>query len=62
MLRLIASVMLLPMNNGPPISTDDALARQDSSPIQADDREAMPGGGMAAPDETPTITLSLIHI
>jgi protoporphyrin/coproporphyrin ferrochelatase len=58
MRRAIASIMLLPMNNGPPISTDHALARQESAPIQTDNREAMPGGGSAEPDETPTITQS----
>jgi ferrochelatase len=46
------------MNNGPPITTDGALARQEPSPIQADDREAMPGGETGAPDEVPTIAPS----
>ena len=53
MRRAIASVMLLPMNNGPPISTDGALARQEPGL-----GEPMPGGGAAAPDEAPTITHS----
>jgi ferrochelatase len=43
------------MNNGPPITSDGAIARQEPSPIQADDREALPGGEMGAPDEDPTI-------
>jgi len=55
MRRAIASVMLLPMNNGPPISTDGALARQEPGPIRPDVGEPMPGGGAAAPDEAPTI-------
>jgi ferrochelatase len=46
------------MNNGPPITTDGALARQEPSPIQADDREAMAGGETGAPDEVPTIAPS----
>jgi ferrochelatase len=44
-----------PMNNGPPITSNGAIARQEPSPIQADDREALPGGEMGAPDEDPTI-------
>jgi ferrochelatase len=42
------------MNNGPPISTDGALARQEPTPIQPDGGEPM-RGGVAAPDEVPTI-------
>jgi protoporphyrin/coproporphyrin ferrochelatase len=45
--------MLLPMNNGPPISTDGALARQEPTPIQPDEGEPL-RGGVAAPDEAPT--------
>jgi ferrochelatase len=44
-----------PMNNGPPITSNGAIARQEPSPIQADDREALPGGEIGAPDEDPTI-------
>jgi ferrochelatase len=59
MLRLIASVMLLPnetpMNNGPPIGTDGALAQQEPSPVNAEERETIPGGAMGAPGEMPTI-------
>src|SRR6516165_9090084 len=47
--------MQLPMNNGPPIATDGALARQETSPIHAEDRETIPGGGMGAPEEAPAI-------
>jgi len=43
------------MNNGPPIATDGALARQETSPIHAEDRETIPGGGMGAPEEAPAI-------
>jgi len=50
--------MQLPMNNGPPIATDGALARQETSPIHAEDRETIPGGGMGAPDEAPAIAPS----
>jgi ferrochelatase len=46
------------MNNGPPITTDGTLARQEPDPIEADDRGATPGGGMGAPDEVPTIAPS----
>jgi len=46
------------MNNGPPIATDGALARQETSPIHAEDRETIPGGGMGAPDEAPAIAPS----
>ena len=54
MLRFIASVMLLPMNNGPPISTDGALARQEPSPLQPEEPETIPGA-LRAPDDVPTI-------
>jgi ferrochelatase len=40
------------MNNESPISTDDALARQDAA-IEPDERQIMPG--VAAADEAPTI-------
>jgi len=43
------------MNIGPPIATDGALARQETSPIHAEDRETIPGGGMGAPEEAPAI-------
>jgi ferrochelatase len=46
------------MNNGPPISTDSALARQEARPLHAEERESIPGGGMGAPDEVPTIAQS----
>ena len=46
------------MNNGPPIATDGALARQETSPVPAEDRETIPGGGMGAPDEAPAIAPS----
>jgi ferrochelatase len=46
------------MNNGPPISTDSALARQEARPLHAEERETIPGGGMGAPDEVPTIAQS----
>ena len=56
MRRLITSVMLLPMNNGPPTSTDGALAQQERPPLESDDRQAMPGGAIAGmADEAPTI-------
>jgi len=57
MLRFIASVMLLPMNNGPPISTDGALARQEPSPLQPEEPETIPGA-LRAPDDVPTISQS----
>jgi ferrochelatase len=46
------------MNNGPPITSDGALARQEPSPIQGDDQAAMPGDETDAPDEAPTIAQS----
>lgn len=46
------------MNNGPPISTDSALARQEARPLHAEERETISGGGMGAPDEAPTIAQS----
>jgi ferrochelatase len=46
------------MNNGPPITSDGALARQEPSPIQEDDQAAMPGDETDAPDEAPTIAQS----
>jgi ferrochelatase len=46
------------MNNGPPISTDSALARQEARPLHAEERATIPGGGMGAPDEVPTIAQS----
>ena len=57
MLRFIASVMLLPMNNVPPISTDGALARQEPSPLQPEEPETIPGA-LRAPDDVPTISQS----
>ena len=54
----MSSVMPLSMNNGPPISTDSALARQEARPLCAEERETIPGGGMGAPDEVPTIAQS----
>ena len=57
MLRFIASVMLLPMNNVPPISTDGALARQEPSPPQPEEPEIIPGA-LRAPDDVPTIAQS----
>jgi protoporphyrin/coproporphyrin ferrochelatase len=50
--------MQLPMNNGPPISTDGALARQEPDPIHAEDRETISGEGTGAPDEVPPIAPS----
>jgi ferrochelatase len=50
--------MLLPMNNGPLISTDGALAQQEPDPIHAEERESISGGEMGAPEEVPTITQS----
>jgi ferrochelatase len=58
MLRLIAEVMLLPMNNGPLINTDGALAQQEPDPIHAEERESISGGRMVAPEEVPTIAQS----
>ena len=43
------------MNIGPPIATDGALARQETSPVPAEDRETIPGGGIGASDEAPAI-------
>jgi len=45
--------MPLPMNNGPPITTDGALAQQEARPLRAEEREIVPEVG--APDEVPTI-------
>jgi len=50
--------MQLPMNNESPIATDGALARQETSPVPAEDRETIPGGGIGAPDEAPAIAPS----
>ena len=50
--------MQLPMNNETPIATDGALARQETSPVPAEDRETIPGGGIGAPDEAPAIAPS----
>ena len=50
--------MQLPMNNETPIATDSALARQETSPVPAEDRETIPGGGIGAPDEAPAIAPS----
>ena len=44
------------MNNGPPISSDSTLARQEARPLHAEEREIIPGAG--APDEAPTIAQS----
>ena len=44
------------MNNGPPISTNDALARQEATLSPADDREAAAGDAVIAPAEAPAIT------
>jgi len=44
------------MNNGPPISNDSTLARQEARPLHAEEREIIPGAG--APDEAPTIAQS----
>ena len=41
------------MNNGPPITTDGALAQQEARPLRAEEREIVPEVG--APDEVPTI-------
>jgi protoporphyrin/coproporphyrin ferrochelatase len=49
--------MLLLMNNGQPISTDGALAGQDSDPIQPDERQAISGGAIPAAAEAPTISV-----
>ena len=46
------------MNNETPIATDGALARQETSPVPAEDRETIPGGGIGAPDEAPAIAPS----
>jgi ferrochelatase len=47
------------MNNGPPISTDGALARQEPDPIQRDalqpDEREVAGGATLAPAEAPAI-------
>ena len=50
--------MQLPMNIGPPIATDGALARQETSPVPAEDRETIPGGGIGASDEAPAVAPS----
>jgi len=50
--------MQLPMNNETPIATDGALARQETSPVPAEDRETIPGGGIGAPDEAPAVAPS----
>ena len=46
------------MNNETPIATDGALARQETSPVPAEDRETIPGGGIGAPDEAPAVAPS----
>src|SRR6201981_1603145 len=46
----------MPMNNGPPVSSDSTLARQEARPLQTEEREIMPGA--SAPDEAPAITQS----
>ena len=46
------------MNNETPIATDGALTRQETSPVPAEDRETIPGGGIGAPDEAPAIAPS----
>ena len=47
------------MNNGPPISTDGALARQEPDPIQREalqpDERELAGGAILAPAEAPAI-------
>ena len=58
MRRDIASVMLLPMNNGSPISSDSTVARQEPDPLQAERPEAMPDAGTISPDEAPAIAQS----
>ena len=50
--------MQLPMNNGPPISTDGTLVRQEPSPTHAEEGPTIPGGGMGVRDELPTIAPS----
>ena len=50
--------MQLPMNNETPIATDSALARQETSPVPAEDRETIPGGGIGASDEAPAVAPS----
>ena len=50
--------MQLPMNNETPIATDGVLARQETSPVPAEDRETIPGGGIGAPDEAPAVAPS----
>ena len=50
--------MQLPMNNETPIATDGALARQETSPVPAEDRETIPGGGIGASDEAPAVAPS----
>jgi ferrochelatase len=44
------------MNNGPPISSDSTLTRQEARPLRAEEREIIPGAG--APDEARTIAKS----
>ena len=46
------------MNNETPIATDGVLARQETSPVPAEDRETIPGGGIGAPDEAPAVAPS----
>ena len=46
------------MNNETPIATGGALTRQETSPVPAEDRETIPGGGIGAPDEAPAIAPS----
>ena len=50
--------MQLPMNNETPIATGGALTRQETSPVPAEDRETIPGGGIGAPDEAPAVAPS----
>ena len=50
--------MQLPMNNETPIATDGVLARQETSPVPAEDRETIPGGGIGASDEAPAVAPS----
>ena len=46
------------MNNETPIATDGVLARQETSPVPAEDRETIPGGGIGASDEAPAVAPS----
>jgi ferrochelatase len=43
------------MNNGPPISTNGALARQEANLSPADEREAVAGDAIVAPANAPTV-------